>query len=708
MQAAQSEDPPLPPLREDLRISLGAPLLNGAPSWVIYDPIRHRFFQVGQRTMEMISNWSSGTISRLQSELQAKRALHVGAQEIRAVLEFLKSSDLLAETERGLARSFDSRVAKQRTSLIQWALHRYIFFRVPLVRPNNFLQATWPIVRPLFSRGFVILTLLMLFLGLYLASRQFSDVAAHFRAAFSFEGAVTYAVALAFVKIFHEMGHAYQAVARGLRVPVMGVAFIVLFPLLYTDTTDAWRLRTRRDRLMVDLGGILVELSLAVYATVLWCFLPDGAARDAAFAVATVSWVFSLLVNLNPLMRFDGYYLLADALGVHNLQPRSFNMGKWALREAMFGLGEPAPEKQSRRMRVFMTLYCYAIWIYRFFLFIAIALIVYTLFFKALGVILFLAEIAFFIAAPVLRELKVWFGMRKQIARSWRSWLTMGVLLVLVGLAAWPMSRRIHVPAVLDEARQQAIYASVNGQLQQVHVTEGDKVRAGDVLFSFQDPELPLMIEQARQRIALNQARLQAGAGDEVERASRVIVERQLEEERETLSSLLDRQSEMQIRAPHDGVVIDMNTYLQPGTWFGRKEFMGRIVEPGDLTVRGYIQEDALRRLDHDRLGHFIADNLKVPKLSVKDVEIADFSIKKLSDRYLAMTDGGDIPVLETKDEKLTPKGSWYPVTAEITTAIASPKAIQTGAIILHSVPEAWVTRAFSRIAQVLVREADF
>lgn len=72
------------------------------------------------------------------------------------------------------------------------------------------------------------------------------------------------------------------------------------------------------------------------------------------------------------------------------------------------------------------------------------------------------------------------------------------------------------------------------------------------------------------------------------------------------------------------------------------------------------------------------------------------------------MTDGGDIPVLETKDEKLTPKGSWYPVTAEITTAIASPKAIQTGAIILHSVPEAWVTRAFSRIAQVLVREADF
>lgn len=707
MQVAQPEDLPLPPLREDLRISRGAPLLNGAPSWVIYDPVRHRFFQVGQRTIEMILNWSSGTVSRLQSQLQAKRALRVGAQEIRAVLQFLKSSDLLAETDRGLAKTFESRAAKQRTSLMQWVLHRYIFFRVPLVRPNSFLQATWPIVRPLFSRGFVILTLLMLVLGLYLASRQFSDVLAHFRAAFSFEGAVTYAVALVFVKILHEMGHAYQAVARGLRVPVMGVAFIVLFPLLYTDTTDAWRLRTRRDRVMVDLGGIFVELSLAVYATVLWCFLPDGASRDAAFAIATISWIFSLLVNLNPLMRFDGYYLLADSLGVHNLQPRSFNMGKWALREAMFGLGDPAPEKQSRRMRVFMIFYCYAIWIYRFFLFVAIALIVYALFFKALGIILFLAEIAFFIAAPVLREVKVWFGMRGRIARSWRSWLTLGILLLLVGLAAWPMSRRIHVPAVLDEARQQAIYASVNGQLHKALVTEGQTVRAGDVLFSFEDPELPLKIQQARQRIALNQARLRAGAGDDVERASRVIVERQLEQERETLSSLLDKQSDMEVRAPHDGVVMDLNTYLQPGTWFGRKEFMGRIIEPGALTVRGFIHEDTLMRLDRDRSGLFVADNLQIPKLSINDVSIADFSINTLPDRYLAMTDGGDIPVLETEDEKLTPKGSWYPVTAEVTTEISSPHAVQTGAIVLHSIPEAWATRVFARIAQVLIREAN-
>ena len=208
MQAAQPDDTTLPPLREDLSISPGAPLMNGAPSWVIYDPIRHRFFQVGQRTIEMISGWSSGTVARLQFELKTKRALRIGA-------------------------------GAQRSSLINWALHRYIFFRVPLLRPNAFLKATWPLVWPLFSRGFVALTAVVLILALYLASRQLSDVQAHFRGAFSLTGAMTYAVALIFVKILHELGHAYQAVARGLRVPVMGVAFIVMFPLLYTDTTYA-------------------------------------------------------------------------------------------------------------------------------------------------------------------------------------------------------------------------------------------------------------------------------------------------------------------------------------------------------------------------------------------------------------------------------------------------------------------------------------
>lgn len=710
MQAAQPDDTTLPPLREDLSISPGAPLMNGAPSWVIYDPIRHRFFQVGQRTIEMISGWSSGTVARLQFELKTKRALRIGEQEVRAVREFLKSSDLLAESGSGVAKSFDRRAGAQRSSLINWALHRYIFFRVPLLRPNAFLKATWPLVWPLFSRGFVALTAVVLILALYLASRQLSDVQAHFRGAFSLTGAMTYAVALIFVKILHELGHAYQAVARGLRVPVMGVAFIVMFPLLYTDTTDAWRLRKRRDRVMVDLGGIMVELTLAIYSTLLWCFLPDGPARNAAFAIATVSWVFSLLVNLNPLMRFDGYYLLADSLGVHNLQPRSFTMGRWRLREFLFGIGAPPPEKLSRRMRIFMIVYSYAVWIYRFFLFLSIALIVYALSFKALGIILFLAEIMFFIATPILREIKVWIDMRERILRSLRTWGTFVVVTLLGALAVIPMSGRIHVPAVLDEARQQAIYSSIDGRLKEVFVTDGQAVRAGDPLFSFENPELPLQIQQARQRIALNEARLRAGAGDAVERASRVIIERQIEQEREALSALKDRQSEMQVRAPLDGIVRDLITDPKADTWFGRKQFLCRIVDPGSLIVRGFIREDDLMRIDHDKPGTFVADELRIPKLSLQDISIADFSVAALPDGYLSSLNGGDIPVLNGDPDVNRPKGVWYSLNAKVEGTLSEVPALDTvqpGVVVLRTMPESFVVKTFRRIARVLIREAD-
>ena len=711
MLGPQPENPSLPPLREDLSITPGAPLLNGAPSWVIYDPIRHRFFQVGQRTIEMISSWSAGTVKHLQSELKAKRALSVGAQEVQGVLNFLKTSDLLAESERGLAKSFIRRIEAQRSSPIKWALHRYIFFRVPLVRPNAFLQVPEPLVRPFFSRGFVALTLVVLVVALYLASRQMADVLAHFRGAFSLTGAVTYVFALVFVKILHELGHAYQAVARGLRVPVMGVAFIVMFPLLYTDTTDAWRLRKRHERVMVDLGGIMVELTLAIYATLFWCFLPDGPARNAAFAVATISWIFSLLINLNPLMRFDGYYLLADSLGVHNLQPRSFAMGKWALREFLFRLAEPSPERFSRRMRIFMVLYSYAVWIYRFFLFLSIALLVYALTFKALGIILFLAEIVFFIATPVVREIKVWVDMRKRIGRSPRSWVTLATLLVLAGFAFFPMTSRIQVPAVLDDARQQAIYPAVDGRLTEVYVTEGQTVKAGDPLFSFDDPELPLRIAQARQRIILDETRLRAGAGDEVERASRVVIERQIEQGRESLSALKDRETELLVRAPLDGVVRDLIPYLEPGTWFGRKQFLGRVIDHGSPVARGFIRESDLMRLDQSATGRFIADDLRIPKLPLSSVTFADFSITRLPDGYLAAINGGDIPVLKDERGELRPQGVWYPVDAQAadtgTVGMPTLRTVQTGVITLQRQPESLVTRAVRRIARVLIREAD-
>ena len=127
-----------------------------------------------------------------------------------------------------------------------------------------------------------------------------------------------YFITLILVKCLHELGHAYVAKYHGCRVSAIGIAFLVFFPFLYTDTTDAWRLRNHKDRLLINFAGILTELHLALIATFVWGVLPEGG-LGAAFFIATTSWISSIAINVSPFMRFDGYYVFSDWLK-ENLQ----------------------------------------------------------------------------------------------------------------------------------------------------------------------------------------------------------------------------------------------------------------------------------------------------------------------------------------------------------------------------------------------------
>ena len=130
---------------------------------------------------------------------------------------------------------------------------------------------------------------------------------------------------------------------------------MVLFPVLYTDNTDAWRLVDARKKLQIVLAGILVELHIALLALFAWGVLDDGPLRSVAYFLTTASIVGSLLVNLNPFMRFDGYYALADYLGMQNLQPRAFALARWQMRQWLFGLAEPVPEPLTGSAIIFWS-----------------------------------------------------------------------------------------------------------------------------------------------------------------------------------------------------------------------------------------------------------------------------------------------------------------------------------------------------------------
>lgn len=216
--------------------------------------------------------------------------------------------------------SYQYKTASQRQSLWQILLHQYLFFRIPLWRPDAFLNRAWPFLGR-FGPGVLRYGIpLTLGLGIFLVSRDWQRFLATFPHLFSLGGALAFGVALFFAKLCHEFGHAFMAKRAGCRVQSMGVAFMVLLPMFYTDVSDAWRVNDRRARLLIGAGGVLAELLLACIALLAWSLLPDGPARTAAFMLASATWITTLIINLNPFMRFDGYFLLSDLWAVDNLR----------------------------------------------------------------------------------------------------------------------------------------------------------------------------------------------------------------------------------------------------------------------------------------------------------------------------------------------------------------------------------------------------
>ncbi|MGB1801106.1 MAG: hypothetical protein ACPHLK_09800, partial [Gammaproteobacteria bacterium] len=445
---AAQDDIDLPVLRNDLQLIEGPVALDGSPSWIIVDPIRNKYFSIGWLAFQLLSRWTVGKASLLIDKLKRESALEVNQNDIESMLSFLYANSLTLNPVSGSSHDYYEQYIASKPNFLIWLVHNYLFIKIPLVKPTEFLRRTLIYVQPFFSQTALCLILLTGFFGLYLVGREWESFKSTFLYFFNLQGLFFYFLSLIFIKILHELAHAYTAVRYGCKVPTMGVAFLVMFPILYTDTSDTWRVKSARERIYVGAAGMTIEFYIACIATFCWGFLPDGIFKSAAFILATTSWVLSLAINLNCLMRFDGYYILSDLLGIQNLQKRSFEIGKWRLTELLFGLGLSPPEALPQSMIRKLYIYAFAVAIYRFFLFIGIALLVYYMFFKLLGIILFLIEIIWFIVLPVVKLMLSWWEMRSKIIKSRRFYITATLFLILMIAFIYPWSTSIKVPAV--------------------------------------------------------------------------------------------------------------------------------------------------------------------------------------------------------------------------------------------------------------------
>lgn len=367
----------LPRLREELDLLPGPSLGDGQPSWTLHDPARNQYLRIDWPTFEILSRWSLDDADAVAAAVSVDTTLKIGASDVMQVAQFLIDNQLAQPSGPDSARKLAEGLEKRQGSPLKWLLHHYLFFRIPLWHPDAWLDRWQLVAARVSSRGFLTLTLFVLLFGLSQVARQWDLFVASLVDTFSGTGLAAYGFALVAVKVLHELGHAFTAKRFGCRVPAMGVAFLVMWPMAYTDTNDAWRLTNRWQRLQVAAAGIGTELLLAAWATAAWALLPDGAWRSAAFVLATTSWIASLAINASPFMRFDGYFILSDWLDMPNLHQRSFALARWKLREWLFALGDPSPEHFSPKRTTGLIAFAWATWLYRLVVFIGIALLVY-------------------------------------------------------------------------------------------------------------------------------------------------------------------------------------------------------------------------------------------------------------------------------------------------------------------------------------------
>jgi putative peptide zinc metalloprotease protein len=652
----------LPRLREDLGLHAGPTLKNGSPTWVVEDPVRGRFFRIGWLEFELLSRWACGDAKLLVQQVTQQTLLKPEMQEVLAVKQFLLQHELVENTEKLAALR---RGETHKTSVATQALHNYLMFRLPLVNPDRWLERMLPWARPLLGMRALWLSVVAGVLGLFFAFQQWDTFASTFVETLSLQGLLSYSLALVFAKVIHEMGHAFTAKQLGLRVPRMGVALVLLLPMLYTDTGETWRLPRRRERFTIAVAGMRIELMLAAWCTLAWSFLPDGALRSACFFLATTSWLITLAINASPFLRFDGYYMMSDATGIPNLHDEAAHLVKHFLRKWLLGFDDPAPQLAGEAAPRWLLGFGLITAVYRFFLFLGIAITVYHYFFKLLGLFLFAVEIWWFILKPIWNEVKVWIRERARIQcrPAVRAVL---LLALLMGVLLVPWNGRIFASGWIRAGQETTFYAPRSARL--VQAPQPGTVTPQQSLALLESAELDLREARASARMQALDNRLLSSIAAQDLPDSAGSNRAQLVQQQVEVRGAHNEAHQLLMTAPFAGLLVDVALDATPGSMVSRHEPLARLINTQNWVAEVFLDEDDAKRLQPSAqvLAYLLGGSMQ--KLAGTVASVDTVPVEQLPTEMLAARYGG--PLLTTDDpNELKPRRPLYRVRVALSEA---------------------------------------
>lgn len=684
-------------LRSDLRLHSQTVDADGT-HWMLEDPVAGSSYLLNRDEHRLfIALFESRTLAQA-IRLHIRR--YANLPPLDQLVQFLR---LLHEEHLALNNEVTIRPDQtpKKPSPLVWL----IFIRIPLLRPDKFLTAALPWLRWLWHPVMQGMYLAIAALAIAAVIPRYEEYFSSAGYLFTPQGAVLFALSLAVLKIGHEFAHAFTAKQQGLYVRAMGVALIALWPVLYTDTTEAWKLPDRKKRFHIDIAGICFELVIAAFALALWFFVPDGPLRNLLFFLSGISVATSLLINLNPLMRFDGYYLLMDRWGIDNLQPRAFALLGHKLRRTLWDWQGPAPEihPQTNRMLGYAT----AAGLYRVIIALAIAGALYSWFHPLPGIIVFVLILWGLAVAPLVREGKHVWQNRKLLGASWRVGASLFVFALVLALLLIPFKSAERMPALLVNADFNRVIAPADATLTAELPTVGSKLNAEGTVVRLESAGLQNRLSQLRYDLKIAEAKRDNTntAGEAGGYRNWLIAEiARIDAE---LNKLQEAAAQLQVETTEAAVVLDTNSLLSAGSHVAKDSWILSYGKPGQSLLHVYVHE---REIDRISAGDYREASVTLPGFKGKELtaqlqQRRDYPVDELPNDALYDFAGGPIPSRGQRGEDLAPRDTWYVFVYKLEAPISSLPHGTPVTVSLGSAKTSILGGWFKSIGQVLARE---
>ncbi len=696
-----------PSLRAELQILPAEHDSQGFPTWTIYDPPRNKYFRIGWLEFEILSRWQLRDFSKIIVDVNQQTTLSIDTEDTQSLLHFLITNDLVEIDSPLQLQQLIKR--NQLSKKLKWKqlLRSYVFFKIKLCRPDPFLSKSIHYIKFMFNPRTLIIFMLLALMSLYLIMQQWHEFSSSIYYFFNSKGLLFFVLALILTKVIHELGHGYIAKYYGCHVTSMGVAFIVFWPILYTDTSDAWRLANKKSRLMINAGGIIAELMLAVIASLIWSFTSPGIIQSICFFIASSAWLMTLLVNLNPLMRFDGYFLLADLIGIHNLQQQSFSVARWHLRKTLFGIMETPPQYFTKRKQRGLIIYAYCTWVYRLCLFFSIALLIYHFFFKALGLLLMVVQIYLLILQPIIHEAKACWQRRDLMSIRLSNFVSLFFLVGVLVFLFFPWQQDVSLPAFIRYQAYQKIYSKLPGKIIAVNNNKNPDVKAGSTLIAFSSAQLNYEIQQQEYDIKITKIKIFSDQENSSRLGFRQTDEQELQQHLKKLEALKEKQKQLTIYAPFSGKIIDEAENLAVNQYLPADSYLFEIIKNNQQIIEAYVPEEDYQAIKKDHQALFYADNFALTPIKATIVKVDKSRSKNITTPYLTSLAGGELLVSE-ENHALILNDSYYRVILKPQENLKQLPLQLRGTIHLEGNSTTIFNQIFIKLSAVFIRESGF